>query len=1699
MAKQVVQITKSISIGQYGECSPLTYQCTGQGVVSGDTDFVSSYDISNGSKECCSSTSTVCLAVDNCPYTFSNVVWKSSYTTGGITYTLKTSSGATAVYTYETEIEGDTYYTLTVIHTGEISDTETYTLKENTLIQPYSYKKDYSGLVSYSPYSNFYLTSNTTITITYTKQYTITVNYYKDGTYVESSYLTYTSGAICNPNEIGKSYTGYIRDSNSPSSSFTVSKDVTVYIYYVSVYTLTVLDYRDGTLYSTIGTYSFKKGTIIDATSYIDTPSGYKYAGAIPSENFTLNSDTTLSILYTTERTVASPSISVSSRTENSITFTVHNNTSYSGTIIVSNSYGDSGSTSVSAYTITTITLDCDTNSGTASAYFKDDSDNTSSTNTVNYDEYTYTLTIKKNFYNAGGDTSSTSTEEITIGTEVNPNDYVEDLSDYYLMDYSPTSSFTINSDRTITINYWDKSRKVVLICKVQHRDNSSLDYEEEKEYEYGTYVDLDVLGSSLTPSGYIYEFATTDSEWKTTKTGITMNRDQEIRFVYKESSKVALLVSITQNNTYVGSSPYIYELEQGTVVDLDYYRTEAIRQVGSSNLEGWEYDGETSGWTVASNPNVRNKTTSFTLTETSYIYYNYIKEGQDKLIAPVVSITRTSETNIEVVVENKNEVPVVLTYVSTYNTPKGTMSINESSKTTFNYEVNKDEGTFECGFSADSYTDSVETNTLYPAYGGKYNLTINYLVDGKLYGEPITTSTNDSDKFSSIVKAFNNYNKEFVAETTTTYEKRDQIIFNVLSSIDDSVIAINQEPYYKKYKIITITSYSQDYEGSSITKESDTNITINLNYITSTSNEEKYVETIDENSLHIGSKSYDGYYFEYYSNNKDGSNDLGNEEEILLRPTNGWVERGSINAYAIYKEKSKLSNPVVNGVEWGIDSETGYRYYNLDVSNNNEVKVNVKLTYFTKGSSSYSYDFVIKANTSNYIYELRDVPAVFSNGTIQFNSSETKYDNSNVVNFEVGESSQKVKLTLRRVDKTTSNVIDDYKIIEVPIYSEFTKSDNIPPNPNNYAYDSYLGEDTINVGYVNQNIIYYYNRSSSNLTIEFSEEYESENKYTRDITIKSKVDYSGNIYYRYKLVPYLTSDTISFSEIASATAENNKITFTKSNTQNFKIELVVEASLKEDMSDTISEKTTLKGTDWLKDYVLTGSTNISYISKDSSYVGKAKGVVNTGVAESEVYLTFTASEDGVKPNNFTRLTLTDNTESFEDEELTKSTYTSSGFAGGNFSLSGGLIYVYSSGYHLIGSYKYTASENSINAPSISKETLTNTSIKWVIENTNEEDLTLYYRVAWNSTFTNIDYISQTLKSGEKKKIPVVNDEEEGKTSYIQAYFISEDDLKSSTTNSNYYISGNVAEDIKPTISLTASENKAYLILGNSNDTEKTIYYRYNINSQWTDWLFVSNVDAGKNSDTITITNNIASETLLTVQAYIGNSETTSKDITLSGVEESDKLVINYYYNNILNNTKTITMAKGTQVNSIDYIEQLSGLLFEKIEPEGMFIFIGNEKIDIYYSLIETTEPIDKKLTLTRWITADDFYRFTGIDLSLNLRGEDNESNKVEIFLSRIEIDVETYLNGEFGRKINFSKLSSYQQQQFKLGLLYQAEWEYNNGRLSKDSGYDPEKGIIAPHGKIEDIIISPQAKNCFKNCGLLSTHLRSSRYGIWW
>lgn len=131
-----------------------------------------------------------------------------------------------------------------------------------------------------------------------------------------------------------------------------------------------------------------------------------------------------------------------------------------------------------------------------------------------------------------------------------------------------------------------------------------------------------------------------------------------------------------------------------------------------------------------------------------------------------------------------------------------------------------------------------------------------------------------------------------------------------------------------------------------------------------------------------------------------------------------------------------------------------------------------------------------------------------------------------------------------------------------------------------------------------------------------------------------------------------------------------------------------------------------------------------------------------------------------------------------------------------------------------------------------------------------------------------------------------------------------------------------------------------------------------------------------------------------------------------------------------------------------------------------------------------------------QYITADQFYDLFGIDLSLELKNNDNTGNKVNSFLFRVESVVLGFMQVDMYKKIDFNDLSAYQLGLMRLAMLEQAQYMLRNGDVTTDSGYDPTNGVVVNREVLKGLTLAPMTIRHLTMAGLFS---RKIQHGFGW
>ena len=130
----------------------------------------------------------------------------------------------------------------------------------------------------------------------------------------------------------------------------------------------------------------------------------------------------------------------------------------------------------------------------------------------------------------------------------------------------------------------------------------------------------------------------------------------------------------------------------------------------------------------------------------------------------------------------------------------------------------------------------------------------------------------------------------------------------------------------------------------------------------------------------------------------------------------------------------------------------------------------------------------------------------------------------------------------------------------------------------------------------------------------------------------------------------------------------------------------------------------------------------------------------------------------------------------------------------------------------------------------------------------------------------------------------------------------------------------------------------------------------------------------------------------------------------------------------------------------------------------------------------------------SRYVNADEFFRYSGIDLNQHFSDNDNPSAQVDGFIFRIETLLENWINAHFFKLIDdeFAKFSERQKRLYKIALMEQMIYVLRNGDITTDSGYNMTSGKIADTEYINKVLIARNTLDALKSAGIITTKIRT-------
>ena len=120
-----------------------------------------------------------------------------------------------------------------------------------------------------------------------------------------------------------------------------------------------------------------------------------------------------------------------------------------------------------------------------------------------------------------------------------------------------------------------------------------------------------------------------------------------------------------------------------------------------------------------------------------------------------------------------------------------------------------------------------------------------------------------------------------------------------------------------------------------------------------------------------------------------------------------------------------------------------------------------------------------------------------------------------------------------------------------------------------------------------------------------------------------------------------------------------------------------------------------------------------------------------------------------------------------------------------------------------------------------------------------------------------------------------------------------------------------------------------------------------------------------------------------------------------------------------------------------------------------------------------------------QFVTVDEFNNYWGVNLREKIKSGANQSNGPEMFLMRCERKLMSYIDHHTFRRFKYEELSGNQLDAFKEAIIIQAMYNYKQGDIGMDSGYDMERGIVASRAELDELALCQDAINVLSNAGL--------------
>lgn len=128
-----------------------------------------------------------------------------------------------------------------------------------------------------------------------------------------------------------------------------------------------------------------------------------------------------------------------------------------------------------------------------------------------------------------------------------------------------------------------------------------------------------------------------------------------------------------------------------------------------------------------------------------------------------------------------------------------------------------------------------------------------------------------------------------------------------------------------------------------------------------------------------------------------------------------------------------------------------------------------------------------------------------------------------------------------------------------------------------------------------------------------------------------------------------------------------------------------------------------------------------------------------------------------------------------------------------------------------------------------------------------------------------------------------------------------------------------------------------------------------------------------------------------------------------------------------------------------------------------------------------------------KFITVDDYNNYWGENLRDMLRSYGgDDSYAAERFLAQVELKLMRWIDTRTYRRLRYEDLKGEQLLNWQYALVEQAKYMFKNGDLGLDSGYDPERGVVADSTTLNTLRVGNTVIDFLSQAGLFNLTVKN-------